>query len=48
MEYIRFEVFTKATVKNAVFLDVTLYGSVRTDVSEELSTSIIRVQKSVN
>jgi hypothetical protein len=30
-------------LKNGVFLDVTLWGLVRTDVSGELSASIIRV-----
>jgi hypothetical protein len=40
--YVRFEVFTAVTMKNAVFWDVTLVALVRTDVSEERSTSIIR------
>jgi hypothetical protein len=31
------------TMKNGVFWDVTPCGSVRTDVSEELSASFIRV-----
>jgi hypothetical protein len=38
----RFEVFTAVTVKNAVLWNVTLCGS---DVSEERSTSIIRVTR---
>jgi hypothetical protein len=33
------------TVKNAVFWDVTLWGFVRTDVSEERIASIIRVER---
>jgi hypothetical protein len=32
-------------MKNGVFWDVTPCGSVRTDVSEELSASIIRVTR---
>jgi hypothetical protein len=32
-------------MKNAVFWDVTPCGSVRTDVSEETSDSIIRVKR---
>jgi hypothetical protein len=32
-------------MKNAVFWDVTLCGSLRTDVSEERSASIIRVTR---
>jgi hypothetical protein len=37
----RFEVFTAVTMKNAVFWDVSRAALVRTDVSEELSASII-------
>jgi hypothetical protein len=42
--YVRFEVFTAVTMKNCVLLDrhMTL---VRTDVSQEISTSIIRVTR---
>jgi hypothetical protein len=43
--YIRFEVFTAVTMKNGVFWDVTPCGFVRTDVSEELSVSFIRVTR---
>jgi hypothetical protein len=43
--YVRFEVFTAVTMKNGVFWDVTLCGSLRTDVSEELSASFIRVTR---
>jgi hypothetical protein len=32
-------------MKNAVFLDVTLCGLVRTDVSDERIASIIRVER---
>jgi hypothetical protein len=39
---VRFEVFTAVTIKNEVFWDVVL---VRTDVSEELSASFIRVTR---
>jgi hypothetical protein len=39
---VRFEVFTAVTMKNGVFWDVAL---VRTDVSEELSASFIRVTR---
>jgi hypothetical protein len=35
-------------MKNGVFWDVTLCGSCKPDVSEELSASIIREQESVN
>jgi hypothetical protein len=35
------------TMKNGVFWDVTRVPLARTDVSEELSTSFIRVKKSV-
>jgi hypothetical protein len=43
IKYIRFEVFTAVTMKNAVFWDVTRVTLVRTDVSKERSVSIIRV-----
>jgi hypothetical protein len=39
--YVRFEVFTAVTMKNGVFWD----DVVRTDVSEELSTSFIMVTR---
>jgi hypothetical protein len=42
---LRFEVFTAVTMKNAVFWDVTPCSFVTTDVSEELSASIIRVTR---
>jgi hypothetical protein len=45
LNYVRFEVFTAVTMKNGVFWDVTSCGSVRTDVSEELSVSIIRLTR---
>jgi hypothetical protein len=41
--FVRFEVFTAVTMKNGIFWDVTPAAFVRTDVSEELSASIIRV-----
>jgi hypothetical protein len=43
VKFVRFEVFTAVNMKNGVFWDVTPCGSVRTDVSEELSASFIRV-----
>jgi hypothetical protein len=42
---LRFEVFTAVTMKNGVFWDVTRVALVRTDVSEELSASFIRVTR---
>jgi hypothetical protein len=45
---VRFEVFTAVTMKNGVFWDVTLLrrvALVRTDVSEELDPSFIRVTR---
>jgi hypothetical protein len=39
-----FEFFTPMTMKNAVFLDVTLFGSCKNDVSEELIACIIRLK----
>jgi hypothetical protein len=45
---VRFEVLMAVTTKNAIFWDVTPCGLVRTDVSEEHITSIIRVQQSQN
>jgi hypothetical protein len=42
---IRFEDFTAVTVKSGVFWDVTPGALVRTDVSEELSASFIRVTR---
>jgi hypothetical protein len=44
-QVVRFEVFTVVTMKNAVFYDVTPCGCLRTDVSEELRASIIRVKR---
>jgi hypothetical protein len=44
--YLRFELFTAVTMKNAVLWDVTRrVALVRTDVSEELSASIIRLTR---
>jgi hypothetical protein len=44
MEYfIRFEVFTAVTMKSGRLLGCYAVALVRTDVSEELSASIIRV-----
>jgi hypothetical protein len=43
--YVRFEVFTAVTMKNGVFWNVTPVTFVRTDVSEELSPSFIRVTR---
>jgi hypothetical protein len=42
---VRFVVFTAVAIKNAVFWDVTQRGSLRTDVSEERSASIIIVTR---
>jgi hypothetical protein len=44
-QYGRFEVFTAVTMKNRVFWDLRRVALERTDVSEELSTSIIRVTR---
>jgi hypothetical protein len=41
----RFEVFTAVTMKDGVFLDVMPCGSFKNDVSEELSSSFIRVTR---
>jgi hypothetical protein len=46
--YVRFEVFTAVTTKNAVFWDITPSDILRNDVLEEPSASIIRVKESVN
>jgi hypothetical protein len=43
--YVRFGVFTAVTMKNAVFWYVRSVALVRTEVSEELSASIIRVTR---
>jgi hypothetical protein len=43
--FVRFEVFTIVTMKNAVFWDVRTCGSLSTDISEEHSASIIRVTR---
>jgi hypothetical protein len=40
-----FEVFMAVTTKNGVFLHIKHVAFVRTDVSEELSTSMIRVTR---
>jgi hypothetical protein len=42
---VRFEVFTAVTMKNGVFWDVSRVALVRTDVSEELSASFIKVTR---
>jgi hypothetical protein len=42
---VRFEVFTAVTMKNGVFWDVNRVALVRTDVSEELSSSIFQGDK---
>jgi hypothetical protein len=43
--FVRFEVFTAVTMKNGVFWDLGRVALVRTDVSEELSASFIRVTR---
>jgi hypothetical protein len=43
--HIRFEVFTAVTMKNGVFWMLGCVSLVRTDVSEELSASFIRVTR---
>jgi hypothetical protein len=45
MEYLIFEVLTAVTMKNVVFWNVTRMVLVRTDVSEEISSYIIRVTR---
>jgi hypothetical protein len=42
---VRLEVFTAATIKNGVFCDVSRVALAKTEVSEELSASIIRVTR---
>jgi hypothetical protein len=42
------EVFKAVTMKKGVIWDVTPCGSVRTEISDELSASIIRVTRMVN
>jgi hypothetical protein len=42
---VRFEVFTAVTMKNGVFWDVHRVALVKTDVSEELTASFIRVTR---
>jgi hypothetical protein len=42
---VRFEVFTAVSMKNGVFWNVTPCALVRTDVSEELSASFIKVKR---
>jgi hypothetical protein len=44
-EDVRFEVFTAVTMKNGFFWDVMSYGSCKSDVSEELSASFIKVTR---
>jgi hypothetical protein len=48
ISFVRFEVFTAVTMKNAVFWDVTPCGSCKTDVSEELSASIQNTTQNTN
>jgi hypothetical protein len=43
--FVRLKVFTAVAMKNGVFWDVTPYALVRTEVSEELSASFIRVTR---
>jgi hypothetical protein len=47
VNFVRFEVFTAVTMKNFVFWDIKtqFVPLVRTDVSEELSSSIITVTR---
>jgi hypothetical protein len=45
VDHVRFEAFKAVTMKNGVFCDVTPRAVVRTDVSEELSASFIRVTR---
>jgi hypothetical protein len=42
---VRFELFTAVNMKNGVFWDVAPVALVRTDTSEELNTSFIRVTR---
>jgi hypothetical protein len=44
-EYVRFEVFTAVTMKNCVCGTLRCVTLVRTDVSEELTVSFIRVTR---
>jgi hypothetical protein len=48
LQHVRLEVLAAVTMKNGIFWDVTPCSSVKTDVSEELSTSIIRGTELVN
>jgi hypothetical protein len=43
--FVRFEVFTVVTMTNGVFWDVSRVALVRTEVSEELCASFIRVTR---
>jgi hypothetical protein len=43
--HVRCEVFKAVTMKNGVFWDVSRVALVRSDVSEELSASFIRVTR---
>jgi hypothetical protein len=43
--YVRFEVFTAVTMKNDVFWDLRRVALIRTEVSKELSASIIWVTR---
>jgi hypothetical protein len=45
LKYVRFEVFTVVTIKNAIFWDVMPCDSIRTDVSEKHISSNIRVKR---
>jgi hypothetical protein len=45
-DYVRFEVFTAVSMKNAAFWDVSCVALVRTDILAERSASIIRVRRS--
>jgi hypothetical protein len=46
--FVKFEVFTAVTLKNAVFWDVALCTFLWTGVSEERIASIFRVEKSTS
>jgi hypothetical protein len=43
--FVRYELLTAVTVKNAVFWEVRPWGLVKTDVSDEYIASIIRVTR---
>jgi hypothetical protein len=44
-QFVRFKVFTAATMKNGVLWMLRCVALVRTDVSEELSASFVRVTR---